>query len=572
LGAFDYLPKPFTPEELSLAVGRAVEDPRLRREDASTKRELVQLVVRSTLIGRSRAMEDLLAHLRRVAPTDFTVCLCGESGTGKELAARSVHDLSRRRGMPFVAVDLSALSPGLVESELFGHVRGAFTGATQGRPGYFVIARGGTLFLDEISNMPLELQGKLLRAIESRRIHALGSERDVEIDIRLVVATNQDLEELVRAGRFREDLFYRLNVIPLRLPPLRDRPEDIPLLALHFLEEARRAAPSGPRGSSAEAMARLLAHRWPGNVRELRNLVERLVATLDVDLVRLENLPAELRSAPPSPADTDAAPQTAEELKRAKRRLKDAAYANVEKGFLLHALESAGSNVTHAAQNAGMARPNFHALMRKYGIRARGEELEDGRTRHACSMPRTTLPSKRWSDLVAIMAARLSREWAAYLQAARRCWSWPGHATGSTHRASPCLLRSHAHERVAQSRYGSGSRRTPFGTGASREDLTDAQPRPWPATRTSAARLPSQHRLADDGGGPFHLREGLLELVEVGVRPGFDPLGRLDGIENALLLLGRELSLEGLDRPHGVGHEPVQLPYHRLLRFLLLLL
>ena len=375
-GAFDYLPKPFTPEELSLVVSRAVEDRRLRSENASMKRELVHLAVRQTLVGRSRATEDLLAQLRRVAPTDFTVAIYGESGTGKELAARSVHDLSRRREMPFVAVDLSALSPGLVESELFGHVKGAFTGATQGRPGYFVNARGGTLFLDEVSNVSLELQGKLLRAIESRRIHAVGSERDIDIDVRLVVATNQDLDELVRAGRFRQDLFYRLNVIPLRLPPLRERPEDVPLLALHFLEEARRSAPAGPRGFSAEAMARLLAHRWPGNVRELRNLVERLVATVDGDLVRLEHLPAELRVDAAAAARAETVPGTAEELKRAKRRLKEAVYADVEKGFLLRALETSGWNVTHAAQQAGMARPNFHALMRKYGIRARGEEAD----------------------------------------------------------------------------------------------------------------------------------------------------------------------------------------------------
>ncbi|HXY42013.1 MAG TPA: sigma-54 dependent transcriptional regulator, partial [Vicinamibacteria bacterium] len=317
-GAFDYLPKPFTPEELSLVVSRGVEDRRLRRENASMKRELVHLAVRQTLVGRSRAMEELLAQLRRVAPTDFTVAIYGESGTGKELAARSVHDLSRRREMPFVAVDLSALSPGLVESELFGHVKGAFTGATQGRPGYFVNARGGTLFLDEVSNVSLELQGKLLRALESRRIHAVGSERDVDIDVRLVVATNQDLEELVRAGRFRQDLFYRLNVIPLRLPALRERPEDVPPLAMYFLEEARRSAPVGPRGFSAEAMARLLAHRWPGNVRELRNLVERLVATVDVELVRLEHLPPEMRTTATAAARAEAVPGTAEELKQAK--------------------------------------------------------------------------------------------------------------------------------------------------------------------------------------------------------------------------------------------------------------
>ncbi len=372
-GAFDYVPKPFTPEELALVVGRAIEDRRLRAENASMKRELVQLAVRSTLIGRSKAMEDLLAQIRRVAPTDFTVAIYGESGTGKELAARSVHDLSHRRAMPFVAVDLSALSPGLVESELFGHVKGAFTGATQGRPGYFANARGGTLFLDEVSNVSLELQGKLLRAIESRRVHAVGSEREVEIDVRLVVATNQDLQQLVDAATFRKDLYYRLNVIPLRIPPLRERAEDVPLLAMHFLEQARRAAPTAAQGFSAEAMARLLAYDWPGNVREMKNLVERLAATLEVDLIRLENLPPEIRTRASASSGIELAPQTVEELKQAKRRVKEAVYAQVEKKFVWNALEAAGWNVTHAAQKAGMARPNFHALMRKYGIRARGE-------------------------------------------------------------------------------------------------------------------------------------------------------------------------------------------------------
>jgi two-component system NtrC family response regulator len=373
-GAFDYVPKPFTPEELTLVVSRAIEDRRLRAENALMKRQLVQHAVRSTLIGRSKVMEDLLAQIRRVATTDFTVAIYGESGTGKELVARAVHDLSQRREAPFVAVDLSALSPGLVESELFGHVKGAFTGATQGRPGYFLNARRGTLFLDEISNISLELQGKLLRAIESRRIHPVGSERDVEIDVRLVVATNQDLQELVEAGTFRKDLYYRLNVIPLRLPPLRERPEDIPLLAMHFLEEARRSAPSAAKGFSAEAMARLLAHSWPGNVREMKNLIERLVATLDVDLIRLENLPPDIRTRTSASTRMDVVPETMEELKQAKRRVKEAVYAQVEKSFVWKALEAAGWNVTHAAQRAGMARPNFHALMRKYGIRARGED------------------------------------------------------------------------------------------------------------------------------------------------------------------------------------------------------
>ncbi len=373
-GAFDYVPKPFTPDELALAVGRAIEDRRLRAENAEMKEELARFGIRSTLIARSKAMEDLTAHLRKVAPTDFTVTIYGESGTGKEVVARSLHDMSHRRAGPFVAVDLSALSPGLVESELFGHVKGAFTGAVQSRPGYFVNAQGGTLFLDEISNVSLELQGKLLRAIESRSVHPVGSEREVAIDVRLVVATNRDLQELVQAGAFRTDLYYRLNVIPVRLPPLRERPEDVPLLALHFLAEARKSTPSAVKGFSSEAMARLLAYSWPGNVREIKNVVERLVATLDVDLIRLENLPAEIRSCTAAPGGGNPVPETADELKDFKRREKEAVYARVEKDFVWKALERSGWNVTRASQQVGMARPNFHALMRKYGIRARGDD------------------------------------------------------------------------------------------------------------------------------------------------------------------------------------------------------
>jgi DNA-binding NtrC family response regulator len=373
-GAFDYVPKPFTPDELAVAVTRAVEDRKLRTEHAKMKEELNRIAVQSSIIGRSRAMEDLAAQLRKVAPTDFTVAIHGNSGTGKELVARAIHDMSRRAGRAFVAVDLSALSSNLVESELFGHVRGAFTGATQSRPGYFAMADGGTLFLDEVSNIAYELQGKLLRAIETRQVHPVGSEKAVQVDVRLVVATNRDLLELVQNGTFRQDLYYRLSVIPIELPDLRQRTEDIPILAMHFLEGARKGASSAVKGFSSEAMAKMLAYAWPGNVREMKNVVERLVATLDVDLIRLENLPAEIRASAPARVDDEVVPETVEQLKEAKRRVKEAVYAQVERGFVFQALEHSGWNVSRAAQNVGMARPNFHALMRKYGIRSREGE------------------------------------------------------------------------------------------------------------------------------------------------------------------------------------------------------
>jgi two-component system NtrC family response regulator len=376
-GAFDYVPKPFTPEELSVAVAKALEHRKLACENAYLKQELNRLTRGSAIIGRSRAMEEIAMQIRKVAPTDFTVTVYGESGTGKELIARAIHDLSHRASGPFVAVDLSALSPSLVESELFGHVRGAFTGATGSRPGYFSIASGGTLFLDEVANVSWELQGKLLRAVETRKVHPVGSEREVEVDVRIVCATNRDLYELAEAEKFRQDLYYRLNVIPITVPPLRERDQDVPLLANHFLQEARRATPSAPvKGISSEAMAKLLSYGWPGNVRELKNIVERLVATVDDELVRAEHLPAAIRGPQAGPAELglEDVPGDVEALKEAKRRVKEAVYAQVEKAFVMKALEKSGWNVTHAAQDVGMARPNFHALMRKYGIKTRDDD------------------------------------------------------------------------------------------------------------------------------------------------------------------------------------------------------
>ncbi len=382
-GAFDYVPKPFTPEELSLAVSKALENRKLLSENEFLKQELTRMMKDSRILGRSKAMEEILLQIRKVAPTDFTVTVYGESGTGKELIAHAIHDSSSRAEKPFVAVDLSALSAGLVESELFGHVRGAFTGATQSRPGYFSIAQGGTLFLDEISNISWELQGKLLRVLETRKVHPVGSEREIEVDVRIVAATNRDLFELVEAGKFREDLYYRLNVIPIVVPPLREHPDDIPLLATHFLEEARREAPRAPEGFTTEAMAKLISYHWPGNVRELKNIVERLVAVSDGPLIRPENLPPEIVGSTAAPTlSLGDIPQNTEQLKEAKRRLKETLFAQVEKNFVQQALERAGGNVTRAAQAVGMQRPNFHALMRRHGIRAReragtGEPDED---------------------------------------------------------------------------------------------------------------------------------------------------------------------------------------------------
>jgi len=368
-GAFDYIPKPFTPEELALSVDKALEQRALRRENDYLRGELGRSQTLGQLIGCSEAMEDLRKQILKVAPSEFNVLISGESGTGKELIAEAIHQSSARAAGPFVAVDLSALSPNLVESELFGHLKGAFTGATQDRPGYFAAAAGGTLFLDEISNVDLHLQGKLLRALESRRIRPVGGDQDHVVELRLITATNKDLSRMVERGEFREDLYYRINVIPINLAPLRERTDDIPALASKFLKDARLDTATPVRGFTTEAMAKLIAYRWPGNVRELKNIVDRLVATVDAELIGLAHLPAEIAGAQNVlPASRVDVPASAEELKEAKRRLKEMVYAQVERQFLFKALEDAGWNISRAAAAVGMQRPNFHALMRKYGI------------------------------------------------------------------------------------------------------------------------------------------------------------------------------------------------------------
>jgi two-component system NtrC family response regulator len=373
-GAFDYIPKPFTPEELTLAVTKALEDRRLRSENDYLKEELYKVRQVSHIIGRSKAMGDVLNQVLKIAPTDFTVMIYGESGTGKELIAQAIHQNSLRRDKPFVAVDISSLTPTLVESELFGHVKGAFTGATRNRPGYFTIASGGTLFLDEISNISYDLQGKLLRALESRRIRPVGGESEQEIDIRLIAASNQDLYKMVEDGKFREDLYYRMNVIPITVPPLRQRSEDVPLLAMNFLEKAQEENNTRIKGFTSEAMAKIIAHEWRGNVRELKNFVERLVGTVDAELLGIEHLPVEISGVSPIERNIEMedVPGTLEDLKEIKRRMKEKVYEQVERVFILNALEKSGWNITQAASAVGMQRPNFHALMRKYGIR-RGE-------------------------------------------------------------------------------------------------------------------------------------------------------------------------------------------------------
>ncbi len=288
-GAYDYLTKPFKMVEVSLAARRALEERRLREENRRL-REQVEHRGLDRLLGDSPLMERVRDQIKDVAGSDATLLLLGESGTGKELVARAVHAKSGRRGAPFVAVNCAAIPEGLLESELFGHERGAFTGATQKRTGLFVAATGGTLFLDEVGDLPPAVQAKLLRVLQDRTVRSVGGREEIHVDLRLISATNRDLAALLADGRFREDLYYRLAVIPIRLPSLRERPEDIPLLARHFLARAAGALSKTIEGFDDAAMAWLTTHGWPGNVRELENVVERAATLARGPVVTLADL------------------------------------------------------------------------------------------------------------------------------------------------------------------------------------------------------------------------------------------------------------------------------------------
>ena len=366
-GAQDYISKPFSPDQLSMTVQKAWEHSSLVRENIALRQELEIRQGFEGIIGESRPMERVFALARRVAPTDGTVLLTGESGTGKEMFVRAIHRLSRRKDHPLLACDCSALAPTLLESELFGHMKGSFSGAIATKQGLFEAAHKGTLFLDEVANLSMETQGKLLRVLETKHVKKVGDTIEREVDIRLISATNRELSEMVREGTFREDLYYRLNVVPIYLPPLRDRQGDIPLLASLFLERFCKKNQVQVKGFSSEAMCLMESYQWPGNVRELRNIVERLAILCDQDRIDPHHLPAEIRQAPPRTTATQL-PRTWEEFKRLKQHVRDAAVHQLERRFLVEALERCGGNVSRAADEIGIQRTNLHALMRKYEL------------------------------------------------------------------------------------------------------------------------------------------------------------------------------------------------------------
>ncbi|MBN2560601.1 MAG: sigma-54-dependent Fis family transcriptional regulator [Phycisphaerae bacterium] len=366
-GAADYLSKPFSPSELKMVIQKVWERSALIRENASLRRELEVDQGFEGIIGQSRPMERVFSLIRRVAPTEGTVLVTGESGTGKELVVRAIHRLSHRRDQPLLACDCSALASTLLESELFGHVKGSFSGAIATKQGLFEAAHKGSLFLDEVANIGLETQGKLLRVLETKRVRKVGDTAERDVDIRLISATNRDLAEMVAEGTFREDLYYRLNVVPIYLPPLCERHGDVPILAMAFLERSCKKNKVKMKGFAPEAMSRMESHRWPGNVRELRNIAERMAILCDSDCIEPRHLPQEIRQAPVHTTVTEL-PQSWEEFRRLKQQVRDAAGQELERRFLTEALQRSGGNVTKAAEDVGMQRTNFHGLMRKYGL------------------------------------------------------------------------------------------------------------------------------------------------------------------------------------------------------------
>jgi DNA-binding NtrC family response regulator len=366
-GAVDYIAKPFTPEQLMEKVGKAFEQKAMLLDEIYLRKELRDHHGFESFVGESSEIQKVYRRIMQVAPTDSTVLITGESGTGKELVARAIHNNSQRREHPFVALDCTSLAESLLESELFGHVKGSFTGAIQTKMGLFKVADGGTLFLDEISNISLTIQAKLLRVLQERMVTPIGGTHPIPIDIRLVAATNRNMRSLVAEGAFRDDLFFRLNIIPVDLPPLRERKGDLPVLIRHFLKKFSAEIGKDIRGIAPDAYAVLEEYAFPGNVRELENIIERAVVLAEGDIIRKEGL--ELQ--PPLgelTVKTAYVPQSLDELKETKRQIREQAVEPIEKAFVINALKRNNWNVTRAAEETGMLRPNFQALLKKLKI------------------------------------------------------------------------------------------------------------------------------------------------------------------------------------------------------------
>ena len=367
-GGFDYLSKPFTDDELVLAVEKAIEHKRLTDENLALREQLFNRFNFSNIVGENDKIVQVFNKIRKAAPTDATILLEGESGTGKELFANAIHAHSNRATKQFVVVDCSTFSSSLLESELFGHVKGAFTGALKDKPGVFEIANGGTLFLDEIANLNIEVQGKLLRIMETRQYKPVGGDRIKKTDMRIIAATNKNLNTMVQNGNFRDDLFYRLNVFPIYIPPLRDRRDDVPKIAYHFLRIFSKEMGRKVQGFSDDALEALIHYDWPGNVRQLKNVVERLVIMCDDKVLCYRHLQSNLQMG--NKKFHGSIPESLAELKAIKQTIIDENFGPVEKEFLLKSLKRTEWNISQAAGRVGMQRSNFSTLMKKYGLYA----------------------------------------------------------------------------------------------------------------------------------------------------------------------------------------------------------
>ena len=362
LGAYDYVTKPFKLDEIRVTLANALERKRLTDENRALRRQLVRTGPFDGFVGRSAGMQAVFETIRKTADSASTVMVTGESGTGKELVARALHDASGRRAGPFVSVNCGAVPETLMEAELFGHVRGAFTGAVTASEGLFSSANGGTLFLDEITEIAPSLQVKLLRAIQERQVRRIGDVRDIPIDVRLIAASNRDLERAVAEGVLRADLFYRLNVIPIHVPPLRERRDDIPLLVAHFIAKVGAAQGKPAREVAPDAMALLEQHPWPGNIRQLENVIERAMVLGSGGVIDVDSLPPDLRE----PAAVSAVPV---ELPADGLDL-EATLAEIEQRYIEMALERTSGVQTRAAELLKMSFRQFRYKVRKHSLRA----------------------------------------------------------------------------------------------------------------------------------------------------------------------------------------------------------
>ena len=365
LGAYDYITKPFKLDEVSLIVRNALERKRLRDENLYLRKQLETQHRFENIIGKSGRILEVFDTIRKISDSPSTAMITGESGTGKELVARAIHFNSLRRDKPFVSVNCGAIPEGLMESELFGHVRGAFTGAVSNKVGLFSAGEGGTLFLDEITEIPPLLQVKLLRAIQTREIRRVGDTKDMKTDVRLIAASNRNLEDAVKDGILREDLYYRLNVIPIQLPPLRERREDIPLLVAHFLQKFGKDLGKEARGVAPEAMIVLERYHWPGNIRELENVLERAIVLGAGDMLGIESLPETLRrERPVKGMEAVELPEDGLDL--------EATLDTIERGYLQRALDRTGGVQTKAAELLKMTFRQFRYKLQKHSLVRKG--------------------------------------------------------------------------------------------------------------------------------------------------------------------------------------------------------